>query len=63
VVHFDMVAPEQVGISPLWLEGFLDSVERQGLMVHSVMLLRHGKLVMEGYYAPFRREDKNVQGR
>ncbi|NLZ87876.1 MAG: serine hydrolase [Clostridiales bacterium] len=59
MVHFETVAPEQVGISPLWLESFLDSIERQGLMVHSVMLLRHGKLVMEGYYAPFRREDKH----
>ncbi len=33
---------------------FLDAVERAGLDLHSLMLVRHGHVVAEGWWAPYR---------
>jgi hypothetical protein len=40
--------------------GFVDSVERSGLELHSFMLLRHGCVAAEGWWAPFRPELKHM---
>ena len=59
MVHFPAATPEQVGVSSLWIEKFLDRLEQRGIMMHSVMMLRHGLVFAEGYYAPFRQQDKH----
>lgn len=59
MVTFRTAAPEQVGVSSLWVQRFLDRLEKRGMMMHSVMLLRHGQAFAEGYYAPFRQQDKH----
>ena len=49
MVHFPAATPEQVGVSSLWIEKFLDRLEQRGIMMHSVMMLRHGLVFAEGY--------------
>ena len=47
-------APSAQGVSPSGVLGFLDAVEAAGLDLHSIMLVRHGHVVAEGWWAPYR---------
>jgi CubicO group peptidase (beta-lactamase class C family) len=47
-------APHEQGVSARRIAGFLDSVERDGPEVHSLMVLRHGVVVAEGWWDPYR---------
>lgn len=49
----ERVTPEQVGIYSKGVLSFLDSVQDKKINLHSFMLLRHGKVAVEGYYKPF----------
>ncbi len=46
-------APESQGISTTAIAAFLDAVERTGAGLHSFMLVRHGHVVAEGWWAPY----------
>src|SRR5579875_3100364 len=46
-------APEAQGISSLAIQAFLDGAEAGGLDIHSIMILRHGHAVAEGWWAPY----------
>ena len=46
-------APESQGISTAAIAAFLDAVERSGAGLHSLMLVRHGHVVAEGWWAPY----------
>lgn len=50
---FPKATPEQVGISSQHVIDFLDELERADVCMHSVLLIRHGKLAAEAYYAPY----------
>ncbi len=52
--------PESVGIESARIAGFLDGIEAGGLELHSLMLLRHGKVVAEGWWHPYRRDDVHM---
>ena len=52
----ERVTPESVGIHSEGILKFIDLAESRGLELHSMMLLRHGKVFAEGYYAPYRPE-------
>ena len=45
--------PEDVGLSSKGLLQYLEAVEKQGVEMHSVKVLRHGKLVMNANFAPY----------
>ncbi len=47
------VRPEAVGVDPKGVLDFIDSVERRGAEMHSMMLLRHGKVCAEGWWKPY----------
>jgi CubicO group peptidase (beta-lactamase class C family) len=47
------VSPEAVGVSPAALMAFLDAVDRNVGGLHGFLLLRHGKVVAEGWWAPY----------
>jgi CubicO group peptidase (beta-lactamase class C family) len=49
-------SPEQQGIASSAILQFVEVLERQMHEVHSFMLLRHGSVVAEGWWAPHRRE-------
>jgi CubicO group peptidase (beta-lactamase class C family) len=46
-------APEQQGISSESILSFLDAVEKSSIEFHSVMVIRHGHVVAEGWWAPY----------
>lgn len=53
---FPKISPEQAGISSAALAKFITEADKSGLEFHSFMMLRHGKLVAEAYWAPFDRD-------
>ena len=52
--------PESQGVSSAGLLNFIDAVETQKLNLHSLMVLRHGRVVAEGWWAPYRPELKHT---
>lgn len=46
-------APEEQGIASSAILAFLDAVEKEGLELHGLMLLRHGYVTAEGWWAPY----------
>ncbi len=48
--------PEAQGISSTAISSFLNAVEQRGLEFHSLMLLRHGHVVAEGWWKPYSSE-------
>ncbi len=47
------ISPEGAGIPSDAVIRFLDRLAEKGLPMHSVLMLRHGKLAVEAYYKPF----------
>ena len=45
--------PEAEGVSPQAILDFLDAVEREKFELHSFMMLRHGKVIAEGWWEPY----------
>ena len=52
--------PEEVNVDPAGLARFLEELKRNHLHVHSVMMLRHGKVFLDFTCAPWRREDQHL---
>ncbi|HEY1012597.1 MAG TPA: serine hydrolase [Herpetosiphonaceae bacterium] len=46
-------APEAQGIDSAAILAFVRDIERAGIELHSLMLLRHGAVVAEGWWAPY----------
>ena len=46
-------SPEAAGIDPAAIAAFVDTVERKVGGIHSLMLLRHGKVYAEGWWSPY----------
>lgn len=45
--------PEQVGVSSKAISELLDDFERSGIELHSIMILRHGKVAFETWRDPY----------
>ncbi|HMJ69444.1 MAG TPA: serine hydrolase [Cyclobacteriaceae bacterium] len=45
--------PETEGVSSAGLISFLDAIEKSNIEFHSLMVLRHGKVIAEGWWAPY----------
>ena len=52
--------PEQQGISSADLLAFLDAADKDIDTMNSFMLVRHGQVVAEGWWAPYDRETPHV---
>jgi CubicO group peptidase (beta-lactamase class C family) len=50
-------APSELGVDAARVIGFLDAVGAAGLDFHSLMILRYGAVVTEGWWAPYRHDD------
>jgi CubicO group peptidase (beta-lactamase class C family) len=50
-------APEAQGVSSAALLGFIEEAEQKIDALHSVMVVRHGKVVAEGWWAPYAAEE------
>lgn len=45
--------PEAEGVSSKAILDFLDAIEREKFELHSLMMLRHGKVIAEGWWEPY----------
>jgi CubicO group peptidase (beta-lactamase class C family) len=46
-------APEAQGVAAAGILDFLDAIEREKFELHSFMMLRHGKVIAEGWWDPY----------
>ena len=46
-------SPEAQGVASSAIDNFLGAAERQGLELHSLMVLRHGQVIAEGWWSPY----------
>jgi CubicO group peptidase (beta-lactamase class C family) len=53
---FPVATPESMGISSKQILRFIKKAENNGVMLHSMLMMRKGHVVAEGYYAPFTRD-------
>jgi CubicO group peptidase (beta-lactamase class C family) len=53
---FPRSTPEQQGISSTSIRAFLAAIQTSGQEFHSIMILRHGHVVAEGWWYPFSSE-------
>lgn len=49
---FERVSPASVGVKEGAIQAFLDAAAEESIDLHSVMLLRHGKVCFEKWWAP-----------
>lgn len=54
--EFERVAPEEVGIASENIEWLLDKLESGITEPHGLMIMRHGKICAEGWWAPYSSE-------
>ncbi len=52
MLTFKKTAPEETGIPSKRIIRMIDRLQRRQIPMHSLLLMRHDKLVFEGYYAP-----------
>jgi CubicO group peptidase (beta-lactamase class C family) len=45
--------PESEGVDPAGILAFLEAVQRKQLELHSFMIVRHGHVIAEGWWAPY----------
>lgn len=54
---FERVSPESQGISSASIQKFIEEANKCDYEWHSFILMRHGKVVSEGYWEPFAKGD------
>lgn len=52
-IAFPHSTPESQGVSSAAISAFIDAVQQQKLELHSLMLLRHGHVIAEGWWSPY----------
>lgn len=52
--------PASVGLDAAGVDRFLDAVTAEGIELHSLMLLRHGAVAAEGWWAPYDAETPHL---
>jgi hypothetical protein len=50
---FETATPEAVGIRSQDILDYIDALERSNTEMHGLMIMRHGKLCAQGWWAPF----------
>jgi CubicO group peptidase (beta-lactamase class C family) len=60
VTPLPRTTPEAEGLSSAQLLAFVEALESKIDAVHSVMVLRHGHVVAEGWWSPFAKDDPHV---
>lgn len=51
--EFERVSPEVVGISSKDILDYIEALEHSNTEMHGMMILRHGKVCAEGWWAPY----------
>jgi len=55
-LDFEVVSAESLGISSNSLKKMAVRLEDEGIPMHSIIVMRHGKICMESYYAPYTKD-------
>ena len=50
---FERISPEAAGISSDKIVKFINKLEQRGAIMHSLLIMRHGRILTENYWAPF----------
>ena len=50
---FETATPEQMGVSSSLILEYIDNLERSQTEMHGLMIMRHNKLITEGWWTPF----------
>ncbi len=58
-MYFKTVKPEEVGIKSSQVQKLIETYEKCGLAMHSVLMARGDKLFCEAYWAPYKKEDNH----
>ena len=53
----EFATPEEVGIPSSAIADFIDDIQERGLMTHSFIVIRHGKVCAECYCPPFKADE------
>ena len=53
---FEMITPEQAGISSKHVADFISFCERRSITMHSVLMIKGDKIFSENYWAPFHKD-------
>jgi CubicO group peptidase (beta-lactamase class C family) len=54
--HFQRTSPERQGLASSAILQFVEELERQVHEIHSLMLVRHNRIIAEGWWSPYQRE-------
>lgn len=52
--------PESQGVSSAAIQGLVDEFESRQLGLHSLIIVRHGRIIAEGWWAPFAPEEPHM---
>ena len=58
--YFQRTAPEAEGVSSKGIMDYLDAIAASKHEMHSIMILRHGKVIAEGWWNPYRPDLKHT---
>ena len=50
---FEMATPEEVGVSSKAIMEYIDALENSQTEMHGLMIMRHNKLITQGWWTPF----------
>lgn len=50
---FEIATPEEVGVSSQDIIDYIDELEKSETEMHGLMIMRHGKMITQGWWAPF----------
>ena len=53
---FETITPEQAGISSRYVERFIRTLEKRGLVTHSILMMRGDRIFAEAYWKPFHKD-------
>lgn len=51
--EFERVSPEEVGVHSEAVLNLIEKLEDTGAQLHGIMILRHGKVLAEGWWSPY----------
>jgi CubicO group peptidase (beta-lactamase class C family) len=57
---FQQSVPENAGVHTEGILRFLDEIQTKGIDLHSLMIIRHGKAITEGYWYPYQSSYRHI---
>lgn len=57
---FERSTPEAEGIPSTAILDFIEAIEEKGIELHSLMILRHGKIITEGWWKPYSYYERQI---